>query len=403
MANLTDRTPRGRRPVVMLTNAIAPDKLGGLERYVRELSGRLVAADVDVTIVTKQVDAAHPVSEIGEDGVRIIRHTVPSKRDPLFAVKYPLSVGQGVLRELRERDGAILHGHYAITTLPVTLPGQAAKHPYLYTFHAPVHKEMLSMHEGTYLLPQVVRRPAVAALRAAESRVATGARRAIVLSDFMRDEFAALDRRGNTEIQVVAGGVDTDWFTPQGKVFRDPGDAPVLFTARRLTARTGVAELIESVPRLRSVFPGLKLFVAGDGNLRRQIQAKIVGLGLEDAVTLLGRVSEEELRDRYRQADLTVMPTQELEGFGLTTAESMSCGTPVIVTPAGANPELVRELSPDLVTPGTTPGAIADGIAALLKNPGELRRVHLLAREYAYARWSWDTVVNTHTSIYAEL
>ena len=54
--------------VLMLTNAVAPDKLGGLERYVRELSAALVSLGLPVTVLTKRISDDDPQEETGSDG-----------------------------------------------------------------------------------------------------------------------------------------------------------------------------------------------------------------------------------------------------------------------------------------------------------------------------------------------
>lgn len=73
--------------VIMVTNAVAPDKLGGLERYVRELSAGLVAAEASVTVIAKRTAPEQPDEERGADGVLIRRFDPPRKTDPLFAVR----------------------------------------------------------------------------------------------------------------------------------------------------------------------------------------------------------------------------------------------------------------------------------------------------------------------------
>lgn len=57
----------------MVTNAVAPDKLGGLERYVRELAATLVRKGHDVTTLSKRTALDQPSAETGDDGVRLLR------------------------------------------------------------------------------------------------------------------------------------------------------------------------------------------------------------------------------------------------------------------------------------------------------------------------------------------
>jgi glycosyltransferase involved in cell wall biosynthesis len=399
-----DRAGRGNGSgeideVLMLTNAVAPDKLGGLERYVRELSASLVAKGMPVTVLTKQVNPGDPLDEVADDGVHIVRHRVPSKEKRTFAVQYPVYVSAGILRHLRTAGPrTLVHGHYAITSLPVSF----GRRPYVYTFHAPVNKEMLSERGGSYALPGATQRTAVRGLRTAERHVVSRASRAVVLSRFMRDELGELSEASATTSCLIAGGIDTHWFSPGPRVRTAwAADAdPLLFAARRLTARTGVTELVEAMPEVVARHPGARLAVAGDGHLRADIERRIVALGVGDHVRLLGRVSDEDLREWYRAADLTVTPTQELEGFGLSTAEALAVGTPALVTPVGANPELVQDLEARLVAGGATPAHLARAICRLVDEAGLLARLRGPARDHAHPRWSWGQVADRYLELY---
>ena len=271
--------------------------------------------------------------------------------------------------------------------------------PFMYTFHAPVHKELLAERQGTYALPQVVQKPVVNTLRRVEASVVGQASRVAVLSEFMRTQVAELSPAAAGGAEVIPGGVDSTWFCPGEQPYEDPVD-PLLFTARRLTPRTGGLELVEAMASVVARYPQARLAVAGDGHLRSRIEADIARHELEKNVELLGRVSEEDLRAWYRRATLTIMPTAELEGFGLTTAESLLCGTPVLVTPVGANPELVADLDPRFVTSAATPAGIAQGITTLLDSPHLLARAREVLPGDRTRRWSWDAIAAQHVTWY---
>jgi glycosyltransferase involved in cell wall biosynthesis len=107
-------------------------------------------------------------------------------------------------------------------------------------------------------------------------------------------------------------------------------------------------------------------------------------------VTLAGFVPDETVPLWYRAADLSVVPTVSLEGFGLTTIESLAAGTPVLVTPVGGLPEAVAPLSRDLVLPSGGFKAIGEGMADAL-----LGRLKLPDEEACrkYARENFDRPV----------
>ena len=387
--------------VLMLTNAIAPDKLGGLERYVRELSAALVVAGVEVTVLTKQVHEEDGLEDVGPDGVRIVRHPVPSKADPTFALQYPVRVALGVRREVRRSGpGTVIHGHYAITTLPVAL----STTPYVYTFHAPVHKEVLAERGDSYRLPAIVQGAAVRGVRTAERRVVNRARRSVVLSEFMREQLGQLSAPAARNGALVPGGIDTDHFCP-GPVDRDEWAEvadPLIFTARRLTVRTGVLELVRAMPEILRQRPHARLAIAGDGHQRQLIVDEVERLGLGCVVRLLGRIDDPSLLRWYRSADISVTPTQDLEGFGLATGESLAVGTPVLVTPVGANAELVHDLHPLLVATGSTSADLAASLLRVINEPGLLASLRCRARAHAHPRWAWSTVAAYYLDLYRD-
>ena len=144
----------------------------------------------------------------------------------------------------------------------------------------------------------------------------------------------------------------------------------------------------------------MHVVLAGSGPLAGEVGERIRALGLQEHVRLVGWVSDAELVGWYRAADLAVLPTQELEGFGLATAEALACGTPVVGTPAGATPEVLRRLDARLVTRDTSPAAIADAVVALLRDPARLADLAGRARAAVDPELGWGAVVDRHLELY---
>jgi glycosyltransferase involved in cell wall biosynthesis len=239
-------------------------------------------------------------------------------------------------------------------------------------------------------------------VRVAERSVTSAARGTVVLSEFMRSELRELCPSAADGSQLIAGGIDTDFFSP-GPAERPPwarSAEPLLFAARRLTLRTGVLELVQALPAVLEQWPGARLAIAGDGHQRATIKEYIHRSGLDDRAVLLGRLDDAELRNWYRAADLTVTPSQELEGFGLSTAESLAVGTPALVTPVGANPEVVRDLHPLLVASGCGSADLAAGICRVLGELGLLHTLRSTARAQVHPQWSWAGVAGRYLELY---
>ncbi len=101
---------------------------------------------------------------------------------------------------------------------------------------------------------------------------------------------------------------------------------------------------------IRASVPDALLVVAGAGSERERLEARTKTLGLAHAVRFQGFIPDETLPAAYAAADLNVLPSIALEGFGLTAVEALAAGTPSIVTPIGGMPEIVTPLSRRLVS-----------------------------------------------------
>jgi glycosyltransferase involved in cell wall biosynthesis len=177
----------------------------------------------------------------------------------------------------------------------------------------------------------------------------------------------------------------------------------VLFTARRLNRRTGVDELIRAMPSIIASCPGTTLKIAGTGGMQSGLEALARQLGVRNHVDFLGRVKDDELTGWYRRATLVMLPTQELEGFGLTTAEALACGAAVVGTPAGATPELLSPVDPALVTRDVTAGSMATAVLRLLDDPARLAQIRASASRRILPAMSWDRVADRYLEHYEEL
>ena len=142
------------------------------------------------------------------------------------------------------------------------------------------------------------------------------------------------------------------------------------------------------------------MLIAGEGPLRADLDRRVAELGIGGSVRFLGRVSDEDLVSCYQAADVSVVPTVELEGFGLVVLESLACGTPVVATEIGGLPEILREPQPDLLVPPADPEALASRLTDAATERRPLPKPPA-CREYALG-YGWDTAVREHLRIYAD-
>jgi glycosyltransferase involved in cell wall biosynthesis len=210
--------------------------------------------------------------------------------------------------------------------------------------------------------------------------------------DIARDFGVARDR-----IQVVPLGVDG--------VFR-PSDEPrvpgrIVAMASADTPMKGTGTLLEAFAKLRTERDVELLLVARPkpgGPTERLIDRLAIG----DAVRFVHGVGDEELARIVASAEVACVPSL-YEGFSLPTVEAMACATPLVVSRAGAIPEVVGPdgLCADLVTPGDV-GELVGALEALVDDPARRARMGAAGRERALTHFGWRAVAETTAAAYRE-
>lgn len=107
---------------------------------------------------------------------------------------------------------------------------------------------------------------------------------------------------------------------------------PVILTVGRLDDRKGYKghdRIIPIIARLKARGHPARYLIAGEGPDRPRLERMVSEAGIEELVTFLGFVPDEDLPDLYRAADVFALPSTG-EGFGIVFIEAMACGTPAI-------------------------------------------------------------------------
>lgn len=360
---------------------------GGLERYFCELLRHLPAAGVDargLVMGSRRVAA--------ESNGAVI---AAADSDARLWTRW-FGMRRSVAAELNDGHFDLVASHHSLYTFPV-LPLIKGK-PLVVHFHGPYAAE--SSAENSHVIVNAFK-------HRMERTVYSRAVRCITLSKAFATILHESYGVPRDRIRVVPGAVETARFNPV-ETRREarqrlgwPIDRPIAFSVRRLFRRMGLENLIAAVKTVRQRVPDILVMIAGKGWLADELQGRIKSLGLENHVRLLGFLPDADLPLAYRAADLTVVPTVSLEGFGLTTVESMAAGTPPIVTPIGGSPEVVGGLSTDLIVPDWTPEALAAALTAAFR--GELKLpTFQQCQAFARANFDWTTATQRVREVYLE-
>jgi len=142
----------------------------------------------------------------------------------------------------------------------------------------------------------------------------------------------------------------------------------------------GILQLIGSWAQLPlTIRKGAQLVVAGDGPLKREVEEFCRSRGL-DEISLVGNISYADMKSRFSQADLFVLPTlQDL--FSLTVLEAMAGGCPVVTTPFNGARELVQDGVTGWIVDPTVSGELTRVLETALSGNIDLARMGRAARE----------------------
>jgi len=236
-----------------------------------------------------------------------------------------------------------------------------------------------------------------------EKRVIDASDRVVVGSEFasrqLREELGAR----TDHVSVVYYGVDAK-FAPRPRradlVARYGLDGrPVVLFFGGLKPRKNLFLLLEAWAQVLQRQPRSRLVVAGGGPLLDELRRRAERTGLEASVTFTGYVPEAEKADHFNLADAFFFPSA-MEGFGLTVAEAMSSGLPVVASDRGSIPELVADGETGFVCDPGEPGRFVERLLSLLGDGVLREKLARAGRERVERLFRWERCVEETRRVY---
>lgn len=297
--------------------------------------------------------------------------------------------------------------HQPFTYFSLLLKNKLKNLPTVYVFHSPNHEEYLLSKNGKINFVHFIQ---VKIRRMIEKRCLQHAKKIIVLSDFMKSKVMSIHAIPEYQIEVNPGGVDLSTFqfaTHRAKLKKQLNLSPGyihLLTIRNHEPRMGLDNLVKALYFLKKKFDNIHLTIGGKGPEKSTIKKLVEEYGLNESIMMPGFIPSKLLPKYYGSADFFIIPTEHLEGFGLVTVESLSCGTPVLGTPVGGTIEILSALNKDFLFNGTSAEAIAEGIAKAIENyfinKGIYKKLRQQAHRYARDNFSWERhLTQLHSTI----
>ena len=145
----------------------------------------------------------------------------------------------------------------------------------------------------------------------------------------------------------------------------------------------------------------VRLLLVGRGESEETLRQQSLELGLAQAVCFAGHVPEAEKVAWYNLANLFVQPSR-LEGFGLSAAEAMACGKPVVASRAGSLPEVVAEGETGLLCNPDKPADFAQAILRLVADRPMADAMGQAGLARVQRLFQWDESARRTLALYAE-
>jgi glycosyltransferase involved in cell wall biosynthesis len=368
--------------------------IGGVETYVHDLSKKLIELGHDVSVVCAKVN---PETDHYDqiDDIDVYRLTsIGSIANTNLTPALPLVLYR------RAQTADVIHTH-----LPTpwsadlsALAGAATGTPVVLTYH----NDIIGEGSANY----VARLYNATMLRNTLQIVDT----IVVTQPDYRNDSSHL-RSYQDKIEVVHNGVDVERFQP---VTIDDAERcrlgfdvnrPNVFFLSVLDGHhgyKGLNVLLEAISLLHDRSGKVPhLLVGGDGDARSQYEQEAISLGIEDHVSFLGYIKEDDLVTYYSEADLFALPSlsSDQEGFGLVLLEALASGTPVVTTDVVGISEAVRNNDIGDIVPRNDPTELATTIDDLLSSEFDSDG----ARALCESEYSWRSSAEQVESIYFKL
>jgi glycosyltransferase involved in cell wall biosynthesis len=274
---------------------------------------------------------------------------------------------------LREwlRDGAAvhLHAHFGTNSAEVAqLTHALGGPPYSFTVHGP---DEFDKPEALHLADKV-----------------RDAAFVVAVSSYGRSQlFRWIGAADWPRVEVVHCGLDAAFLAA---VTTEPADVPRLVCVGRLSAQKGPLLLVNAVARLRQQGVAVELVLAGDGEMRQEVEALISSHALRAHVRITGWISAAQVAEELTAARALVLPSFA-EGLPVVLMEAMALRRPVITTFVAGIPELVRDGEEGWLFPAGDIDALCGAMTACLQTSvGELARRGRAARSRVLARHDID-------------
>jgi glycosyltransferase involved in cell wall biosynthesis len=373
--------------------------IGGAEIAIKEVTDRIAPEEYQFDMITLRFDSNLPKFErVGNIDIFRIGFGTPGARIEDFK-KFPLNINKYLYPFWALGYAIVLHRRKAYDAVCSVMTSYASFAPLFFKFLYPKVPYIMRADDGdpiehlqyrTRLIPFLFK------------RIFTKADYAIASSTYLQALIRSMGYTG--EITVVPNGVDAkrfsqiytdeELFALKQKLGKQPGDV-FLITTSRLVKKNATEEVIRALPLLEA---RVKFLILGVGPDEPMLRALADELKVTDRVKFLRHISHNEIPKYLKVSDIFTRPSRS-EGFGISFAEAMAAGIPVIATPVGGIPDFLFD--PDinfdqkptgLFCKVDDPQSIAKQVRRLITDTSLRDQVIVNAKKLVTEKYDWNLI-----------
>lgn len=201
----------------------------------------------------------------------------------------------------------------------------------------------------------------------------------------------------------VPFGVDADKFYPENKK-SNVNRPQILFVGGLDKAHyfKGIDVLLNALGEIKNIDWSLRII--GKGELKAKYEEQAKKLNITDRVSIVEKITDNELQEAYRRSDLFVLPSiNRGEAFGLVLLEAMSSGIPVIATNLSGVRKVFNNGSQGLLAEPNDVASLREALLKLIKDEQLRKKMGEAGRKLVLEKYSWERVGEEMEKIYGML
>lgn len=380
--------PTGQTRVALIASSFYPH-IGGVEEHVRQIAREL--RDLGHEVVVWTVDRGEHLGVRTVDGVtvRYLPTPLPAARAGSLArfARAAPAAWRAWRKALRADRPDLLHVH-CFGPNGVYAAALAAR------CHVPV---VVTSHGETFMDAQVFEDSALlrTTLRKALAMAAavTGVSEVVVAD--LRERF------GLVHGAVIGNGVPPAPLEASEPGPRHPRSDPTICAVGRLEPVKGFDLLLDALPSVLGTLPRARLRLGGSGSATESLTDQIQQLGIAEAVSLLGPLTQEQVATEMAAADVVVVPSRR-EAFGIVILEAWRAGTALVATNRDGPGTLVRHGVDGLLVDPDDAADVAAAILRVLSDQEYAARLGAAGRDRV-AEFTWSAVAEAYARLFTAI